>query len=55
MFSVGLDIHDQRIAICVLSKAGTQVTFRGSTWCIATPRYGMGATVYPLLALSQGG
>ena len=44
MFYVGLDIHDQRIAICILSEAGTQAASRGPTWRIATPRYGMGAT-----------
>ena len=49
MFSVGLDIHDQRIAICVLSEAGTQVASRGPTWRMATPRCGMGATVYPCM------
>jgi hypothetical protein len=35
---VGLDIHDQRIAICVLGEAGTQVAPRGPTWRIASPR-----------------
>ena len=38
MLYVGLDIHDQRIAICVLGEAGTQVASRGPTWRIATPR-----------------
>ena len=45
MLYVGLDIHDKRIAICVLSEAG-QVASRGATWRIASPRYGMGATAY---------
>jgi hypothetical protein len=39
MFYVGLDLHDQRIKICALSEAGTQVASRGPTWRIATPRY----------------
>jgi hypothetical protein len=39
MFHVGLDIHDQRIAICVLSEAGTPVASRGPTWRIAAPRH----------------
>jgi hypothetical protein len=38
MLYVGLDIHDKRIAICVLSEAGTQVASRGPTWRIASPR-----------------
>jgi hypothetical protein len=37
MLYIGLDIHDQRIAICVLSEARTQVASRGPTWRMATP------------------
>jgi hypothetical protein len=35
--------------------SGTQVASRGPTWRRATPRYGMGATAYPRMALCQGG
>jgi hypothetical protein len=38
MLYVGLDIHDQRITICVLGETGTQVASRGPTWRIAAPR-----------------
>jgi hypothetical protein len=38
MFYVGLDIHDQRMAICGFREAGTPVASRGPTWRIATPR-----------------
>jgi hypothetical protein len=38
MLDVGLDIHDQRIAICVLGEAVTEVASRGPTWRIASPR-----------------
>jgi hypothetical protein len=38
MLYVALDIHDQRIAICVLVETGTQVASRGPTWRIASPR-----------------
>jgi hypothetical protein len=38
MSYAGLDIHDQRITICVLSQAGTRVASRGPTCRIATPR-----------------
>jgi hypothetical protein len=109
LFSVGLDLHDKRIAIGVLGETGpvvrraqvrsidemmrllealphrfevcyeascgyghyhdllspiaarvtvahpSQVASRGPTWRIATPRYGMGATAYPLMALRPGG
>jgi hypothetical protein len=51
MFYVGLDIHEKRIAICVLNETGhvvrradeiesrTRVASRSPTWRIATPRY----------------
>ena len=55
MFSVGLDIHDQRIAICVLGEAVTEVASRGPTWRIAAPKYGIRATAYPLMAPRRGG
>jgi hypothetical protein len=55
MLYIGLDIHDQRIAICALRECGTQIASRGPTWRIATPRYGMGATEYPRMALRRGG
>jgi hypothetical protein len=38
MFYVGLDLYDQRIAICVLGETGTPVASRSPTWRIATPR-----------------
>jgi hypothetical protein len=38
MLYVGLDIHDQRIAICALGEAWTQVASRGPTWRITAPR-----------------
>jgi hypothetical protein len=47
MLYVGLDIHHKHIA--------TQAASRGLTWRIATSRYGMGATAYPLMALRPGG
>jgi hypothetical protein len=50
MLYVDLDIHDKRIAICVLGEAGTQVASRGPTWRIETPRSGMGAPVYLRMA-----
>jgi hypothetical protein len=55
MLYFGLDIHDKRIAIGVLSEAGTQVASPDPTWRIATPRWGMGATAYPLMVLRRGG
>jgi hypothetical protein len=44
MLYVGLDVHDQRIAICALVEAWTRVAPRDSSLCIATPPCGMGAT-----------
>jgi hypothetical protein len=81
LFYVGLDIHDKRIAICVLGQIGqivrraqvrtvnevmrmlealpdgfgTQVTSRGPTWRIATPRYSMGATANSRMVRRRGG
>jgi hypothetical protein len=55
MLYIGLDIHDRRIAICVLSEAGTQAASRGPTWRIAAPKYGIRATAYPLMAPRRGG
>jgi hypothetical protein len=38
MFDVDLDIHDKRVASCVLGETGTQVASQGPMWRNATPR-----------------
>jgi hypothetical protein len=55
MLYIGLDLHDKRIALCVLGEAGTQVASRGPTWRIASPPCGIGATEYLRMALRLGG
>ena len=58
-FAPGTPVQDTQAqrgeTVPVAIESGTQVASRGSTGRITTPRFGLGATTYPLPALRDCG